>query len=201
VQVSVVAELARNYFELRAPWRLAVAQRSLRTRRNAAAHATGAAMPAWVKNKMLRCRCPRSSIESRFHLWTLMCLVRIPIGGAHRKPPGRTHMRISHRVPIQRLKRLCPSATRASCCSAGPMCVPLNEGWLRPRAPRVAVASLFPQSRSGFLDSCWARQPVFTGDSRAWSVSPGLSWSAFDLPGARARAWFERCYGRDAGVL
>jgi multidrug efflux system outer membrane protein len=53
----------------------------------------------------------------------------------------------------------------------------------------VAVASLFPQvSVSGFLGFLAGRGSLFfTGDSRAYSVSPGLSWSAFDLGRARAR--------------
>ncbi len=53
----------------------------------------------------------------------------------------------------------------------------------------VAVASLFPQvSVSGFLGFLAGRGSLFfTRDSRAWSVSPGLSWSAFDLGRARAR--------------
>jgi outer membrane protein, multidrug efflux system len=53
----------------------------------------------------------------------------------------------------------------------------------------VAAASLFPRvSVSGFLGFLAGRGSLFfTGDSAAWSVSPGLSWSAFDLGRARAR--------------
>jgi len=59
VQVSVVAELARNYFELRArngasQWPSAV----LRTSAKRCGSRNCAAMPAWVKNKMLRVPLP-----------------------------------------------------------------------------------------------------------------------------------------------
>src|SRR5260370_18388330 len=75
-------------------------------------------------------------------------------------------MRIPHRVPIQRLKRLCPSATRASCCSAGPMCVLLNEGWLRPPStkelPSLAcfLRSAFPDSSGSWLGGVASFSPL-----------------------------------------
>ena len=53
----------------------------------------------------------------------------------------------------------------------------------------VASAGLFPQvSVSGFVGFLAGRGTTFfTGDSKAYSVTPGLSWSAFDLGRARAR--------------
>ncbi|HZE81061.1 MAG TPA: TolC family protein, partial [Candidatus Polarisedimenticolia bacterium] len=53
----------------------------------------------------------------------------------------------------------------------------------------VAVAGLFPKvSVSGFLGFLAGRGNLFLmPESAAWSVSPGISWSAFDLGRARAR--------------
>src|SRR5258708_4031263 len=53
----------------------------------------------------------------------------------------------------------------------------------------VAVAGLFPKvSVSGFLGFLAGRSNLFLmPESAAWSASPGLSWSAFDLGRARAR--------------
>src|SRR5204862_8089332 len=52
-------------------------------------------------------------------------------------------MRISHRAIIRLSRRLSPSATRASFCSAGPMCVPPNEGWPRPPSVEGLRALVF----------------------------------------------------------
>jgi multidrug efflux system outer membrane protein len=53
----------------------------------------------------------------------------------------------------------------------------------------VAAAELFPQiSISGFLGLLAGRGSLFNvSDSRAWAVTPALSWAAFDLGSARAR--------------
>jgi multidrug efflux system outer membrane protein len=53
----------------------------------------------------------------------------------------------------------------------------------------IAVAELFPRvSISGFLGFLASRGSMFgSADSRAWAVTPALSWVGFDLGGARAR--------------
>jgi multidrug efflux system outer membrane protein len=53
----------------------------------------------------------------------------------------------------------------------------------------VAAADLFPRvSISGFLGFLAGRGSVFgSADSRAWAVTPALSWAGFDLGSARAR--------------
>jgi multidrug efflux system outer membrane protein len=54
----------------------------------------------------------------------------------------------------------------------------------------VAAAELFPQiSITGFLGLLAGRGSSFfeASDSRAWAVTPALSWAAFDLGSARAR--------------
>jgi multidrug efflux system outer membrane protein len=54
----------------------------------------------------------------------------------------------------------------------------------------VAAAELFPQiSISGFLGLLAGRGSDFfkVSDSRAWAVTPALSWAGFDIGSARAR--------------
>jgi outer membrane protein, multidrug efflux system len=53
----------------------------------------------------------------------------------------------------------------------------------------VAAADLFPRiTLTGFLGLIAGRGNLFgTADSKAWAVTPALSWAAFDLGSARAR--------------
>ena len=53
----------------------------------------------------------------------------------------------------------------------------------------IAAADLFPRiSISGFLGLVAGRGNLFgRSDSRAWAVTPALSWTGFDLGSARAR--------------
>src|SRR5690606_7943421 len=53
----------------------------------------------------------------------------------------------------------------------------------------VAAADLYPRvTLSGFLGLLAGRGTTFgSADSRAWAVTPALSWAAFDLGSARAR--------------
>ena len=53
----------------------------------------------------------------------------------------------------------------------------------------VAVAELFPRvTITGFLGFLAGRGGLFSpSDSRAWAVTPAMSWAAFDLGNARAR--------------
>src|SRR5206468_1550766 len=53
----------------------------------------------------------------------------------------------------------------------------------------IAYADLFPRiTISGFLGFIAGRGSLFgQSDSRAWAVTPALSWSAFDIGSARAR--------------
>jgi len=53
----------------------------------------------------------------------------------------------------------------------------------------VAAAELYPQiSISGFLGLIAGRGNLFNvPDTRAWAVTPALTWAAFDLGSARAR--------------
>ena len=60
---------------------------------------------------------------------------------------------------------------------------------MSPAREGVAQAELYPRiTLSGVLGLLAGRGNVFgSGDSRAWAVTPALSWAAFDLGSARAR--------------
>ena len=64
----------------------------------------------------------------------------------------------------------------------------------------VAFADLFPRiTISGFLGFVAGRGSLFaTSDSRAWAVTPALSWAAFDLGSARARLRGTEAAGRES---
>lgn len=52
----------------------------------------------------------------------------------------------------------------------------------------VATADLYPSvSMTGFLGLFSSQGTVLTGDARAWSMTPTLSWQALDLDSVRAR--------------
>ena len=65
-----------------------------------------------------------------------------------------------------------------------------RRGRLRPhRARGVSAADLYPRiTLTGFLGLLAGRGNLFNvSDTRAWAVTPALSWAAFDLGSARAR--------------
>jgi outer membrane protein, multidrug efflux system len=192
VQVSVVAELARNYFELRgAQWRLAVAERSLinqretlrltQLRRDAGVGeeqdvASAAARVAAIDSTIPSFEFDVSRAEYRLAVLTGTRPGELKVDLAPRDYPaivkalpiGNPGELLQRRPDVRSAERRLAAATE-------------RQG--------VAVAGLFPQvSVSGFLGFLAGRGSLFfTGDSAAWSVSPGLSWSAFDLGRARAR--------------
>ena len=192
VQVSVVAELARNYFELRgAQWRLAVADRSLinqretlrltQLRRDAGVGeeqdvASAAARVAAIESTIPSFQFDVSSAEYR-----LAVLIGVRPGELNADLAPRNYPAIAKALPIGNPGELLQRRPDVRSAERRLAAATERQG--------VAVASLFPQvSVSGFLGFLAGRgSTFFTGDSRAWSVSPGLSWSAFDLGRARAR--------------
>ncbi len=192
VQVSVVAELARNYFELRgAQWRLAVAERSLKNQREtlrltqlrrdegvgeeqdvASAAARVAAIEATI---------PSLNLDVSRTEYRLAVLTGSRPGELNADLAPRTYAAIAKALPIGDPGELLQRRPDVRSAERRLAAATERQG--------VAVASLFPKvSISGFLGFLAGRGSLFfTGDSRAWSVSPGLSWSAFDLGRARAR--------------
>ena len=192
VQVSVVAELARNYFELRgAQWRLAVAERSLTNQRETLRltqlrRDAGVGEEQDVASAAARVAAIDSTIPSfQFDVsraeYRLAVLTGTRPGELNADLAPRDYPAIAKALPIGNPGELLQRRPDVRSAERRLAAATERQG--------VAAASLFPQvSVSGFLGFLAGRgSTFFTGDSRAWSVSPGLSWSAFDLGRARAR--------------
>jgi multidrug efflux system outer membrane protein len=192
VRVSVAAEVARNYFELRGlQQQLAVAERSLanqqetlrltRVRRDGGVGEEQDVASAAARVSAVEASVPplRTALAARLHRIAVLTAVR----------PGELAVDLSPRAysplakvlsvgdPAQLLQRRpdVRAAERRLAASAA------REG--------VAAADLFPRvSLSGLLGLLAGRGNLFgRSDSRAWAVTPALTWAAFDLGSARAR--------------
>ena len=192
VRIIVTAEVARNYFELRGlQQQLAVAERSIANQREtlrltvvrrdagigqeldvARASARVAAIDASIPPI-------QGSIAVRGYALAVLTGQRpgvLPVDLSPRAYPplakalplGETDLLLRRRPDIRAAER------RVAAAAA-------REG--------VAAADLFPHiSISGILGFIAGRGTVFgSTDSRAWAVTPALSWAAFDLGSARAR--------------
>jgi len=192
VQVSVVAELARNYFELRgAQWRLAVAERSLKNqretlrltqlRRDAGVGEEQDVASAAARVAAIEATIPSLNLDVSRTEYRLAVLTGSRPGELNADLAPRTYAAIAKALPIGDPGELLQRRPDVRSAERRLAAATERQG--------VAVASLFPKvSISGFLGFLAGRGSLFfTGDSRAWSVSPGLSWSAFDLGRARAR--------------
>jgi multidrug efflux system outer membrane protein len=192
VRVSVAAEVARNYFELRGlQQQLAVAERSLANQREtlrltqvrrdngvgeeqdvASASARVSAVEASVPPL-------RTALAARQHRIAVLTGVR----------PGELTVDLSPRAYSPLAKEL-PVGDPGQLLQRRPD-VRAAERRLAASAARegVAAADLFPRvSISGFLGLLAGRGNLFgRSDSRAWAVTPALTWAAFDLGSARAR--------------
>ena len=191
-QVSAVAELARNYFELRgAQWRLAVAERSLMNQRETLRltqlrRDAGVGEEQDVASAAARVAAIESSIPSlNFDVsraeYRLAVLTGTRPGELNADLAPREYPAIAKALPIGNPGELLQRRPDVRSAERRLAAATERQG--------VAGASLFPQvSVSGFLGFLAGRGSLFfTGDSRAWSVSPSISWSAFDLGRARAR--------------
>jgi multidrug efflux system outer membrane protein len=192
VQVSVVAELARNYFELRgAQWRLAVAERSLtnqretlrltQLRRDAGVGEEQDVASAAARVAAIEATIPSLELETSRAGYRLAVLTGTQPGELNADLAPRNYPAIAKGLPISSPAELLRRRPDVRFAERRLAAATELQG--------VAVASLFPQvSVSGFVGFLAGRGSLFfTGDSRAFSVSPGLSWSAFDLGRARAR--------------
>ena len=192
VRVSVAAEVARNYFELRGlQQQLAVAERSLanqqetlrltRVRRDAGVGEEQDVASASARVAAIEASFPplRTAIAARRHRLAVLAGQRpgeltvdlaprsyVPIAKA--LPLGDPAMLLQRRPDVRAAERNVAAAAA-------------REG--------VAAADLFPRvSISGVLGFLAGRGSMFgSADSRAWAVTPALSWAGFDLGSARAR--------------
>lgn len=193
VRVSVAAEVARNYFELRGfQQQLAVAQRSLvnqretlrltQVRRDAGIGEEQDVASAAARVAAIEASIPpiRSAIAQREHHLAVLIGVRPGALGVDLSP--RSYPPLTRALAIgepESLLRRRPDVRAAERRLASATAL---EG--------VAAAELFPQiSVTGFLGLLAGRGSSFfdVSDSRAWAVTPALSWAAFDLGSARAR--------------
>jgi multidrug efflux system outer membrane protein len=192
VRVTVSAEVARNYFELRGlQQQLAVIERSLvnqretlrltEVRRNAGFGeeqdvASAAAGVAGIEAALPPVRL---AMATRGHALAVLTGVRpgeLTVDLAPRAYPPLAKV-LSLGDPSQLLRRR-PDVRAAERRLAA---ATAREG--------IAAADLYPRvTVSGFLGFIAGRGSLFgKADSRAWSVTPALSWAALDLGSARAR--------------
>jgi multidrug efflux system outer membrane protein len=192
VHISVAAEVARNYFELRGLQRqLAVLDRTLvnqreslrltTVRRDAGLGEEQDVASAAARVSAIEAAVPplRIALAAREHRLAVLAGVRpgqLSVDLAPRDyPPIATTIALGDpanllaRRPDVRAAELRLTAAAA------------REG--------VAAADLYPRiTLSGMLGLIAGRGSLFgRADSRAWAVTPALQWTAFDFGGTRAR--------------
>ena len=206
VRVTVAAEVAREYFALRGlQQQLAVAERSLgnqgQTLRLTRVRRTeGFGEELDVASASARVAAIQASVPP-LHAAIAQHLIRLAVLTGSR--PGELTVDLSPRAypPLAKalalgdptlLLRRRPdvrAAERRLAAATG------REG--------VAAADLLPHvSIAGFLGFLAGRGSVFgTADSRAWAVTPALSWVGLDLGSARARLRGARAATQEAAAL
>jgi multidrug efflux system outer membrane protein len=195
-EVSVAAEVARNYFELRGTQtRLAVARRNLdseaqtesltRVRYDGGRVGELDVERAWARLKATEATVPPLEAQELQAMYRLAVLLG--------ERPGSLDAELAPREIQPYLKPL-PIGDTAALLRRRPD-VQAAERRLAAASARVGVATadLFPRvSVSGFVGflSGDVGQLFSTSggnDARAWSVTPTVSWAAFDLGSVRAQ--------------
>jgi multidrug efflux system outer membrane protein len=204
-RVSVAAEVARNYFELRGlQQRLAVAGRSLANQRDtlrltqvrreggigeeldvASAAARVAAIEATLPPI-------RTAIAARQYRLAVL-LGRRP-GALDVDLTPRAYPPIAKALPLGDVENFLRRRPDVRAAERQLAAATAREG--------IAAADLFPHlSITGFLGFIAGRGNLFgKADSRAWAVTPALSWPAFDIGSARARLRGAEAATREAGA-
>lgn len=192
VRVRVVADVAREYFELRGlQQQLGVAERNLvnvrdtlrltQIRRDAGFGETQDVASAAARVAAIEASVPpiRTAIAARQHRLAVLTGVR----------PGDLDAKLQPR-PYPELKTALALGDPARLFERRPD-VRAAERRLAAATARqgVAAAELYPRvTLTGFLGFLAGRGTTFgSADSRAWAVTPALGWAAFDLGSARAR--------------
>lgn len=192
VEVSVVAELARNYFELRgAQWRLAVAERSLENqratlrltqlRRDAGVGEEQDVASAAARVAATDATIPLLELETKRAQYRLAVLTGTIPGELSADLSPRNYAPIDKTLPIGNAADLLRRRPDVRAAERRLSAATERQG--------ISVAQLFPQvSVSAFLGFLAGRGSLFfTTQSFATTASPGVTWSAFDLGRARAR--------------
>ncbi|HTV00892.1 MAG TPA: efflux transporter outer membrane subunit [Luteitalea sp.] len=192
IKVIVTAEVAREYFDLRGvQQQLAVAERSLANQREtlrltqvrrtngigeeqdvASAAARVAAIEASIPPL-------RARVATSIHRLAVLNGVR-PADLAVNLAP-RPYPVLAKELPLGDVGQLLRRRPDVRVAERRLAAAAAREG--------VAAAELYPRvTISGVLGLLAGRGSVFgTSDSRAWAVTPALSWAGFDLGSARAR--------------
>jgi multidrug efflux system outer membrane protein len=195
-QVTVAAEVARNYFELRgAQKRLEVARRNLDSERQTLdltqlLDQAGRGSELDVDRSLARLKATESAIP--------------PLEAAERQSGYRLAVLLGQRpgtldeelkpAPVETYAKSLPIGDVAALLRQRPD-VRAAERQLAAATARVGVAKadLFPRLNVtgfvGFLSGDLGRlfDTSSGSDGRAWSAAPTLSWAAFDLGSVRAR--------------
>jgi multidrug efflux system outer membrane protein len=192
VRVSVAAEVARNYFELRGlQQELAVAERSLanqqetlrltRVRRDAGFGEEQDVASAGARVAAIEASFPPLRTDIAAHRHRLAVLTGLRPGELTVDLSPRAYAPIAKALPLGDPGSLLQRRPDVRAAERNIAAASAREG--------VAKADFFPRvSVTGFLGLLAGRGNMFgTADSRAWAVTPALSWSGFDLGSARAR--------------
>jgi multidrug efflux system outer membrane protein len=192
VEVSVVSELARNYFELRgAQWRLEVAERSLKNqrdtlrltqlRRDAGVGEEQDVASAAARVAAIDATIPLLELETKRAGYRLAVLTGTRPGELSADLSPRNYAPIVKALPIGNASDLLRRRPDVRAAERRLSAATERQG--------VAVAQLFPQvSVSSFVGFLAGRGSLFfTTQSFASTASPSVTWSAFDLGRTRAR--------------
>jgi multidrug efflux system outer membrane protein len=194
-QVTIAAEVARNYLELRgAQARLAVANRNLDTQRETlrltqVRYNAGAGSPIDVASAQARLNATEAAIPS---LITAEKRANYRLCVLVGKRPGELDATLATKADaeVTPLIAALPIGDAADLLRRRPD-VQAAERRLAAQTAKVGVATadLFPRVRvTGFIGFLSGTASGF-GDSasQAWSVAPSVSWPALDLGGAHQR--------------
>lgn len=191
-QITIAAEVARNYFELRGTQkRIAVARQTLANVHDTQALTEtrwqlGAGSELDVQNSLARLKAIEADIpllevseaQSRRRLAVLL----------GKRPGALDELLQPREVPA--FSKALPLGDTSNLLRQRPD-VRAAERRLAAATARVGVATadLFPRiSLSGFVGFLSGdASGLISGDNKAWSVTPSISWAAFDFGSVRAR--------------
>jgi multidrug efflux system outer membrane protein len=200
-QVTVAAEVARNYFELRgAQARLAVAQHNLDTQRETlrltkTRFEVGQGDPVDVASAQARLSATEAAIPT-FRAAEIRAGNRLAVLIGQRPGALTTQLvAVETRPP---LAKALPIGDAATLLRRRPD-VAAAERRLAAQTARtgVATADLFPRVRIGGFFGLLSGDIGSLGDtaSQAWSVTPTITWPGLDMVGARARLHAQEARG------
>ena len=193
-QVTIAAEVARNYLELRgAQARLAVANRNLQTQRETVRltqvrYDNGAGSPIDVASAQARLNATEAAIPSLITAEKRANYRLCVLTG--QRPGALDAALVATTAEVTPLITALPIGDAADLLRRRPD-VQAAERRLAAQTAKVGVATadLFPRVRvTGFIGFLSGSASGFGNSaSQAWSVAPSVSWPALDLGGAHQR--------------